>query len=123
MSQKQLVAKMSIHFTDFGFFTRLGDICKFDTNTGSLVVYRNGDLLATLKTSNQAVNSMLENKWFEEIKAEEPVAPPPPSEPEPAPLKTPKPEVKVEEKVVEEEVEVEPPPVEEKKKGGRPKKS
>lgn len=67
--QKQYVANSTVNFSDFKFFVRPGDVCKHNENTNDFVIYRNGSLAATLKTSVMALKSMMtpETKYFSEI--------------------------------------------------------
>lgn len=68
--QKQYVSNHTVNFSDFKFFVRPGDVCVHNEATNDFVIYRNGDLVATLKTSVMALKSMMtpETNYFSEIK-------------------------------------------------------
>ena len=70
--QKQYVSNHTVNFSDFKFFVRPGDVCVHNEVTNDFVIYRNGDLVATLKTSVMALKSMMtpETSYFSEIKEE-----------------------------------------------------
>ena len=67
--QRQYVSNATVNFSDFKFFVRPGDVCKHNETTNDFVIYRNGSLAATLKTSVMALKSMMtpETNYFSVI--------------------------------------------------------
>lgn len=57
--QKQYVSNATVNFSDFKIFVRPGDICSHNEVTNDFVIYRNGELIATIKTSVMALKAMM----------------------------------------------------------------
>jgi len=76
--QKQYVCNATVNFSDHKFFVRAGDLCKHNEITNDFVIYRNGELMATLKTSVMALKAMMtpETKYFTLVEEQAAVAPP-----------------------------------------------
>jgi hypothetical protein len=64
--QRQYVANATVNFSDHKFFVRPGDLCVHNEITNDFVVYRSGELMATVKTSVMALKAMMtpETKYF-----------------------------------------------------------
>lgn len=64
--QRQYVANTTVCFSDYKFFVRSGDLCVHNEVTNDFVIYRNGELMATVKTSVMALKAMMtpETKYF-----------------------------------------------------------
>lgn len=64
--QRQYVSNATVNFSDHKFFVRPGDLCVHNEVTNDFVVYRNGELMATVKTSVMALKAMMtpETKYF-----------------------------------------------------------
>lgn len=72
--QKQYVSNATVNFSDFKFFVRAGDVCVHNEATNDFVIYRDGNLVATVKTSVMALKNMMtaETNYFSEIKEDTP---------------------------------------------------
>jgi outer membrane biosynthesis protein TonB len=117
--QRSYLVKSPVHFADFGFFVKSGDILVHDTsNSNRLTVYRNGEVVKAVKQTALGLAAMQKNGFIEEVtqqaakaapkaptkpveapkpilKREEPKPAPAPAkkreEPKPAPVKKPEP--------------------------------
>lgn len=56
---RQYVSNATVNFSDFKLFVRPGDICSHNEVTNDFVIYRNGELVATIKTSVMALKAMM----------------------------------------------------------------
>jgi outer membrane biosynthesis protein TonB len=100
--QRSYLVKSPVHFADFGFFVKVGDILVHDTsNANRLTVYRNGEVVKAVKQTTLGLAAMQKNGFIEEMTQQAakvaPKAPQKPVEPsKPAPKRedpkpTPKP--------------------------------
>ena len=64
--QRQYVSNATVNFSDHKFFVRPGDLCVHNEVTNDFVIYRSGELMATVKTSVMALKAMMtpETKYF-----------------------------------------------------------
>jgi outer membrane biosynthesis protein TonB len=118
--QRSYLVKSPVHFADFGFFVKVGDILVHDTaNANRLTVYRNGEVVRAVNQTPLGIAAMVKNKFIEEViqaptakPVSKPVAAPPKPVPAPKPASAPKPSpqivVKKEEKPVKKEGKSEP---------------
>jgi len=82
--QRSYLVKSPVHFADFGFFVKVGDILVHDTsNANRLTVYRNGEVVKAVKQTFLGLAAMQKSGFIEEViqaaKAV-PKAPPKPAE-------------------------------------------
>jgi hypothetical protein len=107
--QRSYLVKSPVHFADFGFFVKIGDILVHDTsNANRLTVYRNGEVVKAVKQTSLGIAAMVKNEFIVEVAQQAPSpkaaprtqAKPIPEAPKPAPKKAeaPKPAVKPEPK-------------------------
>jgi hypothetical protein len=72
---KSYVAKTTIHFVDFEFYVRPGDVLVHDTqNQNRLTVYRNGQIVKVVKQNPLGIVALLKNNFVKELEAKK--APP-----------------------------------------------
>lgn len=86
MTRSYLV-KSPVHFADFSFFVKVGDILVHDTANGNrMTVYRNGEIAKAVKQTPLGIMAMVKNSFIEEVvvKAAKASAKPIPA-PKPAP--------------------------------------
>jgi hypothetical protein len=90
--QKSYLVKFPVHFADFGFFVKVGDILVHDTsNFNRLTVYRNGEVVRAVRQTSIGIAAMLKNGFVEEVtQIAKPAPKPTPVAPEPPPKKEPK---------------------------------
>jgi hypothetical protein len=91
--QKSYLVKSPVHFADFGFFVKVGDILVHDTsNSNRLTVYRNGEVVKAVKQTSLGIAAMLKNEFIVEVVQTAPspkAAPKAPAKPPVAPSKAP----------------------------------
>jgi outer membrane biosynthesis protein TonB len=102
--QRSYLVKSPVHFADFGFFVKVGDILVHDTsNSNRLTVYRNGEVVKAVKQTTLGLAAMQKSGFIEEVTQQaakaaskpalKPVEAPKPilkrEEPKPAPVKKP----------------------------------
>jgi|HubBroStandDraft_1064217.scaffolds.fasta_scaffold161169_2 hypothetical protein len=96
--QRSYLVKSSVHFADFGFFVKVGDILVHDpANSNKLTVYRNGAVVRDVKQTSLGLAAMVKNEVLVEVATSDKTptaAPRTPAKPIPAPKPEPKPEVK-----------------------------
>jgi len=96
--QKSYLVKSPVHFADFGFFVKVGDILVHDTaNANRLTVYRNGEVVKAVKQTPLGIAAMVKSEFIVEVTQPTPppkiapkAAPEPPkaaSKPAPEPAK------------------------------------
>jgi len=90
--QRSYLVKSPVHFADFGFFVKVGDILVHDvSNSNKLTVYRNGEIVKAVKQTPLGIAAMVKNQMIEEVVAKAAKAPakpiPAPSKPAVAPKK------------------------------------
>src|SRR5208282_4780901 len=100
---KSYVAKSPINFVQFSFRVNAGDILVHDTVNQKLTVYRNGQIVKTLKQSSLGMSALLKDHSAEEIGE---------ARPKPKPKVVEQPKVKVVEPVKTEPEPVKPVPQE-----------
>jgi outer membrane biosynthesis protein TonB len=118
--QRSYLVKSPVHFADFGFFVKVGDILVHDTsNANRLTVYRNGEVVKAVKQTALGLQAMQKNGFIEEViqaaktTARAPQKPVEAPKPAPKPVETPKPQAKPQPKRQEpkkEEPKLEPKP-------------
>ena len=64
---KSYVAKSPINFVQFSFRVNAGDILVHDTTAQRLTVYRNGQIVKTLKQSSLGMSALLKDHSAEEV--------------------------------------------------------
>src|SRR5208282_465027 len=64
---KSYVAKSPINFVQFSFRVNAGDILVHDTVNQKLTVYRNGQIVKTLKQSSLGMSALLKDHSAEEV--------------------------------------------------------
>jgi hypothetical protein len=85
--QRSYLVKSPVHFADFGFFVKVGDILVHDTSNGNrLTVYRNGEIVKAVKQTPLGIAAMVKSQMVEEVVAKAAKAPakPVPAPPKPA---------------------------------------
>jgi len=85
--QRSYLVKSPVHFADFGFFVKVGDILVHDvSNSNKLTVYRNGEIVKAVKQTPLGIAAMVKNQFIEEVvqKAAKAAAKPLPAPPKPA---------------------------------------
>lgn len=66
--QKSYLVKSPVHFADFAFFVKTGDILVHDTSNGNkLTVYRNGEVVKVVKQTTLGLAAMLKNTFIVEV--------------------------------------------------------
>jgi hypothetical protein len=65
--QKSYVAKSPINFVQFSFRVNAGDILVHDTTNQRLTVYRNGQIVKTLKQSSLGMSAFVKDHSAEEV--------------------------------------------------------
>lgn len=98
--QRSFLVKSPVHFADFGFFVKVGDILVHDvSNANKLTIYRNGEIVKAVKQTPLGIAAMVKNQFIEEVKAAakapakplpappKPAVAPKKAEPKPEPLK------------------------------------
>jgi hypothetical protein len=65
--QKSYVAKSPINFVQFSFRVNTGDILVHDTTNQRLTVYRNGQIVKTLKQSSLGMSALIKDRSAEEV--------------------------------------------------------
>jgi len=111
--QRSYLVKSPVHFADYGFFVKVGDILVHDTsNANRLTVYRNGEVVKAVKQTTLGLAAMQKSGFIEEVTQQaskaavrapaKPVEAPKPQskreEPKPAPKPAPAPPKKEEPK-------------------------
>jgi hypothetical protein len=92
MTRSYLV-KTPVHFADFGFFVKVGDILVHDTaNSNRLTVYRNGEVVRAVQQTSLGIAAMVKSEFIREIaqpahKAAPKASPKAASKPAPEPAK------------------------------------
>ena len=75
--QRSYLVKSPVHFADFGFFVKVGDILVHDTsNANRLTVYRNGEVVKAVKQTSLGLAAMQKNGFIEEVVQQAPKAAP-----------------------------------------------
>lgn len=64
---RSYVAKSPINFVQFNFRVNAGDILVHDTTNQRLTVYRNGEIVKTLKQSSLGMSALLKDHFAEEV--------------------------------------------------------
>jgi hypothetical protein len=64
---KSYVAKSPINFVQYGFRVNAGDILVHDTTNQRLTVYRNGEIVKTMKQSSLGISALLKDHFAEEV--------------------------------------------------------
>lgn len=85
--QRSYLVKSPVHFADFGFFVKVGDILVHDvSNANKLTVYRNGEIVKAVKQTPLGIAAMVKSQMIEEVvqKAAKAAAKPVPAPPKPA---------------------------------------
>ena len=71
--QKSYLVKSPVHFADFGFFVKVGDILVHDTsNSNRLTVYRNGEVVKAVKQTPLGIAAMVKNAFIVEVTQQAP---------------------------------------------------
>jgi hypothetical protein len=66
--QRSYLVKSPVHFADFGFFVKVGDILVHDTsNSNRLTVYRNGEVVKAVKQTPLGIAAMVKNEFIVEV--------------------------------------------------------
>src|ERR1700688_4256155 len=66
--QRSYLVKSPVHFADFGFFVKAGDILVHDTsNSNRLTVYRNGEVVKAVKQTTLGLAAMQKSGFIEEV--------------------------------------------------------
>src|SRR5271168_765721 len=80
--QRSYLVKSPVHFADFGFFVKIGDILVHDTsNSNRLTVYRNGEVVKAVKQTTLGLAAMQKSGFIEEVTHQAKVAPKAPQKP------------------------------------------
>ena len=89
--QRSYLVKSPVHFADFGFFVKVGDILVHDTsNANRLTVYRNGEVIKAVKQTSLGLAAMQKSGFIEEVTQQARIAPKAPQKPVEAPKPAPK---------------------------------
>ena len=85
--QRSYLVKSPVHFADYGFFVKVGDILVHDTsNANRLTVYRNGEVVKALKQTTLGLAAMQKSGFIDEVTQQtSKAAPKPPAKPVEAP--------------------------------------
>ena len=104
--QRSYLVKSPVHFADFGFFVKVGDILVHDTaNSNRLTVYRNGAVVKAVEQTTLGIAAMVKSEFIQEVvqpkpapkaapRQETPKQPAPKPQGEPKPLPKPLPSKK-----------------------------
>jgi hypothetical protein len=66
--QRSYLVKAPVHFADFGFFVKTGDMLVHDTsNSNRLTVYRNGEVVKAVKQTSLGLAAMQKSGFIEEV--------------------------------------------------------
>jgi hypothetical protein len=66
--QRSYLVKSPVHFADFGFFVKVGDMLVHDTsNSNRLTVYRNGEVVKAIKQTTLGLAAMQKSGFIEEV--------------------------------------------------------
>ncbi len=66
--QKNYLVKSPIHFADFGFFVKVGDILVHDIgNANRLTVYRNGEIIKAVKQTQLGLAALVKSEFIQEV--------------------------------------------------------
>src|ERR1035437_2185007 len=66
--QKSYLVKSPVHFADFGFFVKVGDILVHDAaNNNRLTVYRNGEVVRAVKQTPLGIAAMVKSEFIQEV--------------------------------------------------------
>jgi outer membrane biosynthesis protein TonB len=66
--QRSYLVKSPVHFADFGFFVKIGDLLVHDTsNANRLTVYRNGEMVKAVKQTSLGLAAMQKSGFIEEV--------------------------------------------------------
>ena len=86
--QRSYLVKSPVHFADFGFFVKVGDILVHDpANSNKLTVYRNGAIVKDVQQTTLGITAMVKNEVLVEVIPAAPTptaAPKAPAKPIPA---------------------------------------
>jgi hypothetical protein len=89
--QRSYLVKSPVHFADFGFFVKVGDILVHDTsNANKLTVYRGGEVVKSVKQTALGLAAMQKSGFIEEVVQHAKTAPKAPQKPAEAPKPVPK---------------------------------
>jgi outer membrane biosynthesis protein TonB len=73
--QRSYLVKSPVHFADFGFFVKVGDILVHDTsNSNRLTVYRNGEMVKAIKQTTLGLSAMQKSGFIEDVTQQAPKA-------------------------------------------------
>ena len=71
--QRSFLVKSPVHFADFGFFVKIGDILVHDTsNANRLTVYRNGEVVKAVKQTSLGIAAMVKSEFIVEVTGQPP---------------------------------------------------
>jgi hypothetical protein len=71
--QRSYLVKSPVHFADFGFFVKVGDILVHDTsNANRLTVYRNGEVVKAVKQTSLGIAAMVKSAFIVEVTGQAP---------------------------------------------------
>ena len=66
--QRSYLVKSPVHFADFGFFVKVGDILVHDpANANKLTVYRNGAIVKDVQQTTLGLAAMVKNEVIVEV--------------------------------------------------------
>jgi hypothetical protein len=66
--QRSYLVKSPVHFADFGFFVKVGDILVHDTaNANRLTVYRNGAVVKAVEQTTLGIAAMVKSEFIQEV--------------------------------------------------------
>jgi len=66
--QRSYLVKSPVHFADFGFFVKVGDILVHDTaNANRLTVYRNGAVVKAVEQTTLGIAAMVKSDFIQEV--------------------------------------------------------
>jgi hypothetical protein len=66
--QRSYLVKSPVHFADFGFFVKVGDILVHNpSNANKLTVYRNGEVVKDVQQTALGLAAMVKNGVIEEV--------------------------------------------------------
>ena len=66
--QRSYLVKSPVHFADFGFFVKVGDILVHDpANSNKLTVYRNGAIVKDVQQTTLGIAAMVKNEVMVEV--------------------------------------------------------
>ena len=89
--QRSYLVKSPVHFADYGFFVKVGDILVHDTsNSNRLTVYRGGEVVKVVKQTTLGLSAMQKSGFIEEVIQQAKPAPKAPTKPVEAPKAPPK---------------------------------